>query len=297
MTAGEGVLFGRELSRNDVEMARWAAREYPGLSRTELAATVCELIGWATPGGRAKVPQCLSWLARLDEGGVVSLPPLQKKKAPAMKNAPPPAGAEPAINACGSIELAIARPGPDMRRWRGCLDAYHPLGAKTQFGSRLHYFARSDGREIGCLQFSAAAWALAPRDAWIGWAEAGRRERLHLVANNSRCLILPHVRARNLASRILALAARRLPRDWAEEFGYAPVLLETFVDASLYQGTIYKAANWQLLGLTKGRGRMDRRHAAGLSPKAIYVRPLRRDFADILNGRKILPARPWGDLP
>jgi hypothetical protein len=172
-----------------------------------------------------------------------------------------------------------------MRRWRGYLEAYHPLGAKTQYGSRIQYFVQSEGRDIGCLQFSAAAWSLAPRDEWIGWSAGDRKERLHLIVNNSRCLILPNVRVKNLASRILSIAARQLKSDWADMFGYVPVMLETFVDASQYDGTIYRASNWKCLGYTKGRGRMDRCHGSVLTPKLIFVYPLQRNFKKILAGK------------
>jgi len=134
--------------------------------------------------------------------------------------------------------------------------------------------------------FSAASWALEDRDKWIGWSEADRNARLFLVVNNSRFLILPNVRIKNLASRALSLAARQIKYDWKREFDYSPVLLETFVDLSRYTGVSYRAANWVLLGRTKGRGRNDRRHDSRLSVKAIFAYPLRPDFADVLKGAK-----------
>jgi hypothetical protein len=149
----------------------------------------------------------------------------------------------------------------------------------------MRYFVTSDGVDLGCMLFSASSWALAPREDWIGWTLEDRKARLHLVVNNSRFLLLPWVRVRNLASRALSLAARQLQGDWLEEYLYAPVLLETFIDAT-HTGACYKASNWIYLGETQGRGRNDRDHGKRLSRKSIYVLPLQRDFRAVLKGEK-----------
>jgi hypothetical protein len=134
------------------------------------------------------------------------------------------------------------------------------LGYKNVFGSQLHYFIKSGDKELGCLQFSASAWALEHRDRWIGWSIQDKKERLHLIINNSRFLIFPWLHIRNLASRALSLAAKQIQNDWLREYCYAPVLLETFVDLEHFTGTCYKATSWLYLGQTKGRGRMDRKN-------------------------------------
>ena len=288
------VFSGRIISDEDLELIRWARGTYPNLSRYELAGTVCEFIGWVTPAGDAKVPQCIAFFTKMEAEGKLELPAM-KTRAPRKGSSPGPVthGAPmPEITGCAGIELCIAKPGADMQKWRGYVNAYHMLGDKNVFGSRIYYFIRSGGQELGCMLFSAASWALEDRDKWIGWSDADRKERLFLVANNSRFLIFPNVRVRNLASRALSLAARQLPADWAREYGYSPVLLETFVNTDFHAGTSYKAANWVLLGHTKGRGRMDRRHRAGLSQKAIFAYPLRPDFADILKGIKEFKINP-----
>ncbi|MGB9846990.1 MAG: Druantia anti-phage system protein DruA [Desulfotomaculales bacterium] len=96
---------------------------------------------------------------------------------------------------------------------------------------------------MGALSFSAAAWKVKPRDAWIGWSSLQREKNLHLVVNNSRFLILPWVQVKNLASKILSLAVQKLPEDWEKTYGYRPVLLETFVEKDRFAGTCYRAAN------------------------------------------------------
>ncbi len=94
------------------------------------------------------------------------------------------------------------------------------------------------------------------------------------VAANSRFLLLPSIAVPNLGSHVLALAAARVQADWPARYGKAPVLLETFVDGAQYAGTVYKAANWQRLGETSGRGRQDRANAGARPKKALYVLPL-----------------------
>jgi len=145
---------------------------------------------------------------------------------------------------------------------------------------------------VGGLSFSAPAWRLAPRDAWIGGADPVRQAGLAQVVANSRFLILPRVRVPNLASHVLSLARARLAEDWHARYGLTPVLVETFVDRSRYRGTCYRAANWRLLGQTQGRGRQDRRHRAPATIKDIWVYPLRADWQTILQAHAPAPHTP-----
>ena len=129
---------------------------------------------------------------------------------------------------------------------------HHYLGALAKIGHTLWYVAAHGSEWLALLSFSAAAWKCAVRDAWIGWEARYHYDRLHLIANNSRFLILPDHHHPNLASRVLALAERRVAADWQARFGYPLWLLETFVDPSRFHGTIYRAANWQYVGDTRG---------------------------------------------
>jgi len=128
------------------------------------------------------------------------------------------------------------------------------------------------------LGFGAAAWHIAPRDRFIGWSHRQRQEKLHLVVNNARFLILPWVQSKGLASKVLALAAKQLPHDWVTHYGYRPVLLETFVDGTRFRGTCYQAANWMHVGQTKGRGKLGPSGKQSVSIKAIWLYPLTRHF-------------------
>jgi hypothetical protein len=172
--------------------------------------------------------------------------------------------------------------------WNEFIERHHYLGYKRPFGAHQRYFIVSksgEDRRLGCLLFSASAWALDCRDAWTGWSKRDRSKRLHLIVNNSRFLLFPWIRVKNLASHVLSLAVKRVPKDWEERYRYRPVLLETFVDPEQYEGTSYQAANWIFLGRTTGRGRMDSQHKRhGLSPKLIYVYPLEKHFRSHLKG-------------
>ena len=157
-------------------------------------------------------------------------------------------------------------------------DATGNLGCRVPFGAHLRYWVRNRERELACLLWTSPAWKMQARDAWIGWNDEQRQRNLQWIVNNGRFLILPWVRVQGLASKILALSARRLPPDWENHYGYRPLLLETLVDAARFRGTCYRAANWIHVGQTAGRGRMDRAHTAhGQAVKDIYVYPLARD--------------------
>jgi len=145
------------------------------------------------------------------------------------------------------------------------------------WGAAALFDPQPPARVAGRLAFSAAAWRVGARDGWIGWSDAGRRKNLNKVVCNSRFLILPQVRVKNLASHVLGLSAKGLAADWHQRYGYEPLLLETFVDRSRYQGICYRAANWQHVGRTRGRGRQDREHRCRVAEKDVYVYALGKD--------------------
>jgi hypothetical protein len=285
------VFSGRTFSPEDIELIKWARKTYQKLHRHEFAGTVCELLGWTTPSGRAKQNQCMAFLEKLEAEGIVQLPPVDtarqnKCRVRRVTFEFDTSELKGEVGEYEPIRLVIAQPGQDLKRWRAYVEEYHRLGDKQVFGSRLQYFIKSGSTELGCLQFSASSWSLSEREQWIGWKVEDRKQRLHLIINNSRFLIFPWVHIRNLASKALSLAARQIQTDWLREYCYAPVLLETFVDLEHFKGTCYKAANWLYLGNTKGRGRMDRNKEYTLSQKAIFMYPLQEDFKACLKGEK-----------
>ncbi len=261
---------------------------FPNLTRTELANTICELLSWKRPTGKLKTIECLQFLERLDARGVIKLPACRIQQA----NRPKPNIVKTQKTACRPIlsarlnELAplllhrVASPS-QRQIWYEYVDRYHYLGYRIPFGAHIRYFIESEPghHKLGCLQFSSPAWRMAPRDQWIGWDNDQRQKNLQRIVNNSRFLIFPWVQVKNLASSILALAARTVPDDWLASYGCRPVLMETLVDQKRFTGTCYKAANWVHVGQTTGRGRMDRenkRHGAAV--KEIFLYPLSKRF-------------------
>jgi len=178
------------------------------------------------------------------------------------------------------------------------MDDEHFLGAGPLVGRRVRYLvvSRRYG-EIAALSFSASAWRLQPRDAFIGWSVEQREAQLQRVVCNSRFLIRSDIQVPELASHVLAKTLRRLPRDWAARYGDEPVLVETFVDRARHRGGCYRAANWVYVGDTRGRGRNDRAYTRPRTPKAVYVYPLRRDWRAQLGAAKApvaaLPLDDW----
>jgi hypothetical protein len=186
------------------------------------------------------------------------------------------------------LQLQLLDSSQDRSLFRQYIQRYHYLGYKVPYGAQLRYFVRSLQPPcpiLACLLFTSAAWKMAPRDACIGWNQTARQTNLPLVVNHSRFLILPWVRVPNLASHILSLAARQLPHDWLAAYRVQPVLLETLVDGTRYQGGCYRAANWTEVGLTQGRGRMDFSGKAQGVRKHIFLFPLHRHWRERLCDR------------
>jgi len=284
---------GRRFTRKQLAHVQETVRQFPNLSRAELAHTLCEHLNWKTPNGKNKVESCLTLLEKLEAEGVVSLPskPVRQapqRRVPVLEKDPPETSIEAALHTLMPIRLeAVGCSGPDREQWKAYLQTFHYLGYRQPVGPHRGYFIVSEPLQerLGCLLFSAsAAWALAPRDRWIGWDSQHRTKLLHLVLSNDRFLIFPWVHVPHLASHALSLATGQIGEDWVQAFGYRPVLIETFVDSTMFSGTCYRAANWQFLGLTQGRGRLAPDHQCRISKKEIFVYPLESDWQPQLTG-------------
>ena len=275
---------GRDFTPADLEAIRGLIAAAPGASRAELSRQVCKSLGWAKPDGAPKAMSCRVAMLRMAADGLIPLPPPRHplgrptshtRTNPATDPGPP---LTHPVHQLGTLELHLVATPAASLLWNQYIARYHYLGYCPLPGAQLRYFARAQGRTLALLGFGAAAWRLAPRDRWIDWTDHQRARNLHPVVNNARYLILPWIESKNLASKLLALAARRLPHDWAARYAYRPLLIETFVDANRYPGTCYRAANWVHVGATQGRGKLDRNHTARLPRKDIYLFPLTHDF-------------------
>lgn len=277
---------GRRLSRDDWDVIREII-DTCGLSRWQLAMTICECLGWLRPNGNPKTRECFEWLGVVAELGVLAIPAVQARKPQVRtliehtdvgRERPVREGT---LGDVRPVEIELVKTSSQRAVWRELVDRHHYLGDAVPYGAQLRYLlwiSTPDRGIAGCLQFSSPAWKLETRDRWLGWDDSMRLEHLQRIVNNSRFLILPWFRIKGLASHILSRAAGRLVDDWEEAYAVRPVLLETFVETGRFSGTCYKAANWIALGETAGRGRQDRANLWAEPVKTCFVRPLVGDF-------------------
>ncbi|MBI2837491.1 MAG: DUF4338 domain-containing protein [Acidobacteria bacterium] len=282
---------GREFSAQEMARIREIIQGNPAYTRRNLSWAVCREFQWLKADGGLKEMSCRVAMLRMQRDGLIQLPPPARPHHGGRYRIARTLFAEPQEEVTGSVEqiagvrLDLIRSRSESHLWNELIDRYHYLGYTALPGAQLRYLIQSAEQPLGCLGFSASAWKIAPRDEWIGWSADQRKKNLHLIVCNARFLLLPWIRVRNLATKVLAMAARLLPNDWVDRYGYRPVLLETFVEVGRFHGTSYKAANWLCVGLTKGRGRNDVHTQAREPVKSIWVQPLSRHFREVLCGR------------
>lgn len=278
---------GHPVSDQQLQLIRDIVGDFPALSLSELAKTICELLDWRRPNGSLKNRECYFFLQQLKESGLLAAIPTIRTTAPqGPRSVCVDEQSDPQTPMLGSVgdypdlRFELVSNPASRALFKQYIERYHYLSYRIPYGAQLRYFvrtARFPDCVLACLLFKSAAWRMAPRDRWIGWDDRARTYNLPRVVNNSRFLILPWVQIRHLASKILALSAHHLPEDWFSIYKIRPLLLESLVDTARFSGTCYRAANWIHLGTTQGRGRMDRTHQAhGYHPKEIFVYPLVR---------------------
>jgi len=282
------VQSGREIKTEEIEQIQESVKTFSGLSRNELAQTICEHLCWHTASGTNKQEACLKLLELLDNRGVIRLP--EKRKISRKKSKGPVISIKTApqrkvvgkLSDIGTVELKVLKDAREVALLNEYMYRYHYLSYKQPFGYHLRYFIQSSRGILGCLLFSGAAKGLKTRDNWIGWSENERLTNLGFVVNNTRFLIFPWVKVRNLASHVLGKVVRKIGNDWLDRWGFRPVLMETFVDSQYFEGTCYRAANFQYLGMTTGMGLTREGKRYRTSPKMIFAHPLVNNFRSIL---------------
>lgn len=271
-------------------------------TRGELAEIICRGWDWRQANGGWSVAGCLDLLRRLQEWGHVELPPQSRRRRPGVRSANRrtilryselpveliPIAEIPLSDDEADLDSLVVRPIASEERvgWRLYIERYHYLGWRPLVGEYLAYAAFLDTELVALLGWASAAFHVPARERFIGWEEQGKRKRLHLVANNSRFLVLPWVRVRCLASKVLAANLRRLSADWEKAWGHPVHLAETFVDPVRFRGTCYRASNWTYLGQSAGRSKRGNRYLKGGGPKDIYVYDLHRHARAILRGER-----------
>jgi len=284
---------GREFTGEEISLIQEVVETCGGISRTELAHTVCELLDWKRANGRLKARECRDLLERLERKGILALPAKKSPGSAKSRKSIAPAGDGQVHSALiGSVEaftpldVRLVESRQQRQLFKELVSRYHYLGYAMPYGARLQYLiyvTRPQREVVGCVQFSSPAWRMMVRDQWIGWDDATRVNRLQHVVNNSRLLIL--ARIDNLASMLLSYVLRQLRTDWYQHYGLEPWLVETLVDRKRFYGGCYRAANWTVLGETSGRGRMDRGHQRhGAEVKTVLVYPLVKNAVRLLRG-------------
>jgi hypothetical protein len=284
------------VSESDIAEVLALLESHPDWSRWKLSRYLSEQWNWRNARGQLKDMACRSFLLKLEQRGYIKLPPRRCASPNRMNNksrliAPVLHSTEAIESDLKSLQPLFILPlhHPANRHYQSLFNfflfKYHYLSYRGSVGENLQYVVldRFD-RPLCCLLFGSSAWKVSGRDDFIGWDVETRRQNVNLITNNMRFLILPWVRVKYLASHILSQVCHRVGGDWQEKYGHGVYLLETFVETDRFSGISYKAANWRLVGQTRGRSRNDRYGDLVVPVKDIYVYPLVKNFRRYLNG-------------
>lgn len=276
---------GRPISEVELRSIRELMAAHRSESRRGLSRRVAEAFGWRQANGALREMVCRSLMLALHRAGHIELPPIRRAPPNPLARRSRPAAL--AVD-CSSLEAQLAQlPELVFRQVRrtsaealfnSLIAQHHYLGYTQPVGEHLKFMVYAAERPVALFAWSSAPRHLAPRDRYIGWSPELRRCNLHLIAYNTRYLILPWVRVPHLASHLLARMTRMLPAEWERVYGHPVYFAETFVDPTRHRGTCYRAANWVHLGRTTGRGKADLTHRANRAIKEVLGLPLAADF-------------------
>ncbi len=280
---------GRTVTAADVETICSLIAEHPQASRRELSQRLCRAWNWVQANGALRDMVCRGLMLALHRAGFIELPPVRRRPPnPLAQRARP--GPAPEVDTTRlAVRLCEVRPltlrqvrrTPDESVFNSLIEHHHYLGYSQPVGEHVKYLVYAQGRVLAALAWCSASRAVGCRDRFIGWSAEARRRNLGLLAYNTRFLILPWVEIPHLASHVLGLVARTLSADWQRLYGHPIHLLETYVDPTRFRGTCYRAANWQWLGLTTGRG-PSKCKLPNRPQKEVLALPLHRRFRALL---------------
>jgi hypothetical protein len=276
---------GRAVTAADVAFLRVLIAQDPAASRRRLSQHLCQAWGWIQANGTPRDLVGRGLLLALARAGHLVLPPVRRRPPnPLVRRARPRLVAvdqtplRTRLPALGPLGFRQVRRTADEPLFNSLLDRHHPLGYTQPVGEHLKFLVWAGARPIACFAWGSAPRHLGPRDRYLGWSAATRRQNLRFIAYNSRFLIVPWVEVPHLASHLLGRMVRMLPAEWARVYGHPVYFAETFVDPARSRGTCYRAANWIVLGRTTGRGHADRTHRANRPCKDVLGYPLVKDF-------------------
>jgi hypothetical protein len=283
---------GRKVTDADLDFIRLLVAAHPRASRRQLSALLCRAWNWVQPNGRLRDMVCRSFMLYLQRQGLITLP--------AKRRSPPnnvvegrrremtgtlgreATGMAMSLAALGPLVIRQVRRTTEEGLFRQLMQDYHYLRYTPPVGEHLKYLAFAQGQPVAAWAWASSSPGVRHRDEYLGWTPTECRRHIHLLAYNTRFLIMPWVRVPDLASQLLASLAERLSPDWQQLYGHPIYLLETFVDPERYRGTCYRAANWTYLGLTTGLGKNARPGQLRHSRKEHWIYPLVGDFREKL---------------
>jgi len=279
---------GRNIGDEEIAFLRRFIAEHPTLSRWALSRQLCEVWEWKQANGALCDALCRGLLLLLERGGAIELPAvrghfpkrLEQRPEPLVPDDRPVRG--PLVE-LGALEFQQVRRTPQEALFNSLMEQYHYLRYQQPVGEHLKYLVSAQGQVIACLAWCSAPRHLASRDRFIGWSAEARKRNLRLLAYNTRFLILPWVEVPHLASHILGRMAKIVPRDWQQMYAHPVYWLETFIDPERFKGTCYRAANWQCLGTTTGRGHNARTKKRTQPVKELFGLPLTPRFRKLLS--------------
>jgi hypothetical protein len=282
---------GQEIDSEQLAFLREFIRTHAASSRWKLSRQLCEALGWKQTNGALRDVVCRGMLLMLARAGEIELPPVRRHVGGQCRTRRPrpeavlidTAPLAMPLKSLGPIEIQSVRRTADEPLFNGLMEQYHYLSYAQPVGEHLKYVCWAQGRPVACLAWSSAPRHLGSRDRYIGWSAEARRRNIRFIAYNTRFLILPWVSVPHLASHILGKVARGLSEDWERMYGHPIYFAETFIDPSRFRGTCYRAANWQLLGLTTGRGKNDQTNKPNRPIKEILGLPLAPGFRELLS--------------
>ena len=281
---------GQTIDSGQIAFLREFIREHPHSSRWKLSRQLCETLGWKQANGALRDVVCRGLLLMLERAGKIELPPVRWRIVGQRRTARPRPEAvridttplTMPLGALGPIEIQLVRRTADEPLFHSLMEQFHYLRYEQPVGEHLKYLVWAQGRPVACLAWSSAPRHLASRDHFIGWSGEARRRNIRFLAYNTRFLILPWVCVEHLASHILGCMAKRVPQDWQRLYVHPIYWLETFVDTSRFRGTCYRAANWQVIGTTTGRGHRAPTFEQTRPVKQMLGLPLHRKFRERL---------------
>ncbi len=280
---------GRTVTPEDTAFIRQLIADNPQDSRCRLSEKLCEAWDWRQANGHLKDMVCRGLMLELERAGLIKLPPRKKTPHNPLANRKTPdrvaLDQSPICTSVKQLEPLVVR---QVRRstqeplFNSLVQHHHYLGYTQPVGEHLKYIVYAADRPIACFAWSSAPRHIGSRDRFIGWDKLQRKQNIHLMAYNSRFLVLPWVQVKYLASHLLGRIARRISSDWQQLYNHRIYYLETFVDTERFEGTCYRAANWLYLGKTAGRGKADQTKKQNRSLKAVWGYPLHRKFRQLL---------------